>query len=179
MSASRAFTRLASSDDRPDVDALWDLAPNDLAMFVAFAGALPERVFCAHSAFFRADLADAAFAILAFPGGLTAELRVSWDYPRRERLVTVVGANESLWFDDDAPTKLVSYAGPPVDLAGRQGTPVECSGVPSLSMQIRHFVDIIRTGDPTRAPFEFGVDIVRILEALTHSAEVGAAVRLS
>jgi predicted dehydrogenase len=179
MSASRAFTRLASSDDRPDVDALWDLAPNDLAMFVAFAGALPQRVFCARSAFFRADLADAAFAILEFSEGLTAELRVSWDYPRRERLVTVVGANEALWFDDDAQTKLLSYAGPPVDLAGRQGVPVECSSVPSLSMQICHFADAIRTGEPTRAPFEFGVDIVRILEALSHSAEVGAAVSLS
>ena len=179
MSASRAFTRLASSDDRPDVDALWDLAPNDLAMFVAFAAALPQRVFCARSAFFRPDLADAAFAILEFPEGLTAELRVSWDYPRRERLVTVVGANEALWFDDDSQTKLLSYAGPPVDLAGRQGAPIECSSVPSLSEQIRHFVDVIRTGEPTRAPFEFGVDIVRILEALSHSADVGMAVSLS
>jgi predicted dehydrogenase len=178
MSASRAFTRLASSDDRPDVDALWDLAPNDLAMFVAFAGALPERVFCAQNAFFRPDLADAAFAILEFPGGIAAELRVSWDYPRRERLVTVVGALESLWFDDDAKTKLLSYAGPPVDLSGRRGVPVDCSAVPSLSEQIRHFVNVVRTGAPTRAPFEFGVDIVRILEALSHSATVGTAVQL-
>jgi predicted dehydrogenase len=179
MSASRAFTRLASSDDRPDVDALWDLAPNDLAMFVAFAGSLPERVFCARSAFFRPDLADAAFAILEFPDGLIAELRVSWDYPRRERLVTVVGALESLWFDDDAQTKLLSYAGAPVDLSGRHGVPVECSGVPSLSEQIRHFVQAVRSGEQTRASFEFGVDIVRILEALSHSAAVGAAVSLS
>jgi predicted dehydrogenase len=179
MSASRAFTRLASSDDRPDVDALWDLAPNDLAMFVEFAGAMPERVFCARSAFFRPDLADAAFAILEFPAGLVAELRVSWDYPRRERLVTIVGALEALVFDDDAKTKLVSFAGPPVDLAGREGVPVACSGAPSLTMQLRHFVDTIRTGKATRSPFEFGVDIVRILEALSRSADVGAAVSLS
>ncbi|HEY1656518.1 MAG TPA: Gfo/Idh/MocA family oxidoreductase [Candidatus Tumulicola sp.] len=179
MSASRAFTRLASSEDRPDVDALWDLAPNDLAMFVAFAGALPERVFCAYSAFFRADLADAAFAVLEFPGGLIGELRVSWDYPRRERLVTVVGASEALWFDDDAETKLLCYAGPPVDLAGRRGVAVPCSSVPALTEQIRHFVAVVRSGERIRAPFDFGVDIVRILEALSQSATTGTAVRLS
>jgi predicted dehydrogenase len=179
MGASRMFTRLASSDERPDVDALWDLAPNDLAMFVEFAGAVPERVFCARSAFFRPDLADAAFAMLEFPGKVIAELRVSWDYPFRERLVTVIGALETLRFDDDADDKLVRYSGPPIDLAGRRPEPLRFERSAALREQIRDFVASVRTGEPTRAPFEVGVDIVRILEALSESAAAGEPVYLT
>jgi predicted dehydrogenase len=179
MGASRMFTRLASSEERPDVDALWDLAPNDLAMFVEFAGAVPECVFCANSAFFRPDLADAAFALLEFPDKVIAELRVSWDYPFRERLVTVVGGLETLRFDDDAGDKLLRYAGPPVDLAGRRPEPLRCDQSPALREQIRHFVVAVRTGSPTRAPFELGADVVRILEALSESATTGTPVRLA
>lgn len=179
MSASRMFTRLASSQDRPDVDALWDLAPNDLAMFVEFAGSVPERVFCAGSAFFRPDLADAAFAILEFPGKVIAELRASWDYPFRERLVTLVGSLETLRFDDDAGEKLLRYAGPPIDLAGRRGEPLRCDESPALREQIRHFVAAVRTGSLTEAPFELGARIVRILEALSESAAAGSPVHLA
>lgn len=176
MSASRMFTRLASSDERPDVDALWDLAPNDLAMFIEFAGTLPERVFCTRNAFFRPGLADAAFAILEFPDNVVAELRVSWDYPFRERLVTIVGALETLRFDDDADQKLLRYAGPPLDLAGRRPEPLPCDSTPALLEQIRSFVAAVQTGSQTRASFDAGLDIVRVLEALSESATLGMPV---
>lgn len=178
MSASRTFTRLASSEERPDVDVLWDLAPNDLAMFLEFAGASPKRVFCARSSHFRPDLADAAFAILEFPDDVIAELRVSWDYPFRERLVTIVAELETLHFDDDATDKLERYAGSPVDLAGRRPNVVACERAPALSEQIRRFVHFVRTGDVAEASFEFGLEIVRILEALGRSGATGMPVHL-
>ncbi len=178
MSASRMFTRLASSQDRPDVNTLWDLAPNDLAMFVEFAGSVPERVFCAGSAFFRPDLADAAFAILEFPGKVIAELRASWDYPFRERLVTVVGGLETLRFDDDAGEKLLRYAGPPIDLAGRRGEPLRCDESPALREQIRHSSPPCGRGVSPRL-LELGARIVRILEALSESAAAGSPVHLA
>lgn len=164
MRASRMSTRMSSAVDRPDVDALWDLAPNDLAMFLAFTGCDPTRVHAAGSMHLRSDQADAVFATLEFPGSIVGELRVSWDYPLRERLVTVTGSHETIVFDDDALAKVKAYA------YGRaEPECVTYAPTAPLVAQIAHFVDCVRSGRRPRLDFAFGVRIVRILEALSAS----------
>ena len=173
-------TRMAFSPIRPDVDALWDLAPHDVAMFLGFAGALPERVYAEHSAYIRAGRADIAFATLRFPGGAIADLRVSWDYPFRERIVTIVGSRETIVFDDGAQEKLTLYRADRDAPDNRDGTieKLPHPGEQPLIAQIRHFVDCVRTGRRTEVDFEAGARVVRVLAALDRSAETGLPVRL-
>lgn len=178
----RAMTasRMAFSPIRPDVDALWDLAPHDVAMFVELAGALPERVHAEGNAYIKAGRADVTFATLRFPGGAVADLRVSWDYPFRERTLSVVGSRGTIVFDDGATEKLSLYRAERDAPANRDGT---CEKLPHaadapLTAQIRHFVDCARTGRRTEVGFDEGARVVRVLAALERSAATGRPVML-
>lgn len=173
-------TRMAFSPIRPDVDALWDLAPHDVAMFLEFAGQLPERVYAEHSAYIRAGRADVAFATLRFRGGAIADLRVSWDYPFRERIVSVVGSRETIVFDDGAAEKLTLYHAGDDAPDNRDGTVEKLPhpGEQPLIAQIRHFVECVRSGRRTEVDFDAGARVVRVLAALDRSAETGLPVTL-
>jgi predicted dehydrogenase len=165
MTASRMFTRLGTALAHSDVDALWDLAPNDLAMFVHLAGGLPESVSAVGSAFFTAGQPDAYFAILRWASGTVAELRVSWDYPLRERFVSVVGSREAVLFDDDAQSKLIRYASG-IEGIERSGEPVAYGDDSCVIAQLRHFTHCVRSRKQSPVDFEFGYDIVRLLTAI-------------
>jgi predicted dehydrogenase len=169
MTASRMFTRFGSALSVSDVDALWDLAPNDIAMFVHLAGGLPESVSAVSSAFFAPPQPDAYFAVLRWGSGAVAELRVSWDYPLRERFVGVVGSKESVLFDDDAAAKLVLHPGGP-NGTERSGTPLEQGSDSCVIAQLRHFTHCVRSGKRSPVGFRFGYDIVRVLEAIKTAA---------
>lgn len=176
----RAMTasRMAFSPIRPDVDALWDLAPHDVAMFLEFAGAMPVRVFAAGNAYIRAGRSDVVFATLEFPNGAIADLRVSWDYPFRERLVTVVGSRGTMAFDDGAAEKLTLYRADAEAPDNRDGAVEKIAhGAESpLVEQIRHFVACVRERRPSPVDFEAGARVVRVLTALGKSAESGQPV---
>lgn len=177
MSASR----MAFSPIRPDVDALWDLAPHDITMFLSFANAEPIRVYAAQTAYMRADRADAVFATLEFPGGVIASLQVSWDYPFRERLIRIVGSRETLVLDDTAPSeKLLAYRAGADAPDNRDGTIAHPPYAPDqpLVEQVRHFVDCVRRGVRSPIDFELGARLVRVLEALTESATTHRPVEL-
>jgi predicted dehydrogenase len=178
----RAMTasRMAFSPIRPDVDALWDLAPHDVAMFLEFAAAMPERVYAERNAYIRAGRADVAFAALRFPGGVVADLRVSWDYPFRERVVSVVGSRGTIVFDDGAEDKLTIYRAEHDAPNNRDGTTEKLPhpGEQPLTAQIRHFVECVRTGRRTEVDFEAGARVVRVLAALEESADTGRPVAL-
>ncbi|HZO95342.1 MAG TPA: Gfo/Idh/MocA family oxidoreductase [Candidatus Baltobacteraceae bacterium] len=182
LGAIRAMTasRMAFSPIRPDVDALWDLAPHDVAMFLQFAGALPVRVFAARHAYMRADRADVVFATLEFASGAIADLRVSWDYPFRERVVSVVGSRGTVVFDDGAAEKLTWYRAAADAPDNRDGTveKIPHGGESPLVAQIRHFAECVRERRPSPVDFDAGARVVRVLGALTESAERGAPVAL-
>ncbi len=178
----RAMTasRMAFSPIRPDVDALWDLAPHDIAMFLAFSDAMPERVFAARNAYMRADRADVVFATLEFPGGAIADLRVSWDYPFRERVVSVIGSRETVVFDDGAAEKLTRYRAAADAPDNRDGVTEKLAhGAESpLVEQIRHFAACVRDGRRSPVDFDAGARVVRVLTALAESAQSGRPVTL-
>jgi predicted dehydrogenase len=160
--AARMSTRMATSAERPDADVVWDLAPNDLAMFVAIAGSWPSRVHVAAGCHAGHDQADSAFVLLEFPGGTIADLRLAWDFHRRERLVTVVGARETIVFDDDAPQKLVLQ---PSDGRG-DARPLPYDRTPALVRQLTAFVRCIRSGTVPENDFAYGARMVRLLGEL-------------
>ncbi len=165
ITAERMSTRLGASAERPDVDAVWDLAPNDLAMFVAFAGAWPSRVHVAGGRHARDDQADAAFVLLEFPGGAIADLRLAWDYPTRERRATIVGSAETIVFDDDAPQKLTVVSGD-----GARPRPLPYATVSPLVAQLGEFVRCVGERRQPANDFAYGARMVRLLADLQAAA---------
>ncbi len=112
--------------------------------------------------------------------GAVADLRVSWDYPFRERVVSIVGSRETIVFDDGAQEKLTLYRGGSEAPNNREGTTEKPPhpGEQPLIAQLRHFVECVRTGRRPEVDFEAGARVVRVLAALDQSAQMGRPVTL-
>lgn len=85
---------------RNDTNALWDLAPHDISIFLHLLGALPESVSAHGGCYLKPGREDVVFLTLKFPGGIIGNIHVSWLDPCKVRKITVIGDKKMLLFDD-------------------------------------------------------------------------------
>src|SRR5207237_8400340 len=85
---------------RPDVSALWDLAPHDISIFSYVLGAAPRQVSAVGASFLKPDRQDAAFVTLEYPNGVVGHIQVSWLDAVKVREVTVIGDRQRAVFND-------------------------------------------------------------------------------
>jgi predicted dehydrogenase len=85
---------------REDVNAIWDLAPHDISMFLYFLEEEPVRVQAMGRCVLRKGREDAAFVSLEFPSGVIANTFVSWADSNKERSLDIVGSKARVLFDD-------------------------------------------------------------------------------
>lgn len=167
-------SRLSPGAIRAREDAMWCLAPHDVSMVLALAGARPDRVSASGEYLLRADIADAATLHLAFGSGLSALIQVSWLHPFKEQRLTVVGETAMAVFDDrlDWPDKLRVYphrlargVTPVLDPAAAEAQPVVHDE--PLAAECRHFLDCIATG---RTPRTGPDEALAVMDVLTRAA---------
>ena len=96
MKAARTHLGLV----RPDVNAVWDLAPHDVAIFNYLTGSVPVSVSAMGGCFLKKGKEDVAFINLQYPKGIVANIHVSWADSNKERTVVVVGSRARVVFDD-------------------------------------------------------------------------------
>jgi predicted dehydrogenase len=168
---------------RADENALWSLGAHDVSAILALTGELPARVSARGESYVRDGVEDVVFAHLAFAGGLAAHIHVSWLDPRKERRLTVVGARRMATFDDmEAERTLTVYdkgfdpdvavEGDYVARSGEQRSPAISRREP-LRIELEHFLRCLRDGAEPRTGGRDGLRVVRVLEALQESLEVG------
>ena len=85
---------------REDVNAVWDLAPHDISMFIYLLGESPSSVQAVGRRVLRKNREDAAFVNLQFPSGVIANIAVSWADSNKERYLDIVGSKCRISFDD-------------------------------------------------------------------------------
>lgn len=99
---------------RWDVDALWDLAIHDIAIFNTWLGEVPSQVQATGTAFKHnlqpqnPELAtispfpfyDLVWATLTYPSGFQAFIHLCWLNPDKQRRLTLVGSQAALVFDE-------------------------------------------------------------------------------
>jgi len=85
---------------RRDVNALWDLAPHDVAIFNYLLGDVPEWVSAVGVKVLRNCREDVGFISLGYPNGVVGHIHVSWADPHKAREVVVVGSQRRIVFDD-------------------------------------------------------------------------------
>ena len=164
---------------RREEDILWSFAPHDVSMILALAGATPGHVGAQGVAALNPDVADVTTTQLAFPGGLRAEIHVSWLNPFKEQRLVVVGERGMAVLDDgqDWDRKLVLYphriawqGGLPI-AEPAAGEPVAVAPAEPLAAELRHFLDCIESG---AAPLTDGAEGLAVLRVL---AAASAAIR--
>ncbi|MGP1383753.1 MAG: Gfo/Idh/MocA family protein [Thainema sp.] len=183
-------TRSHLSPVRWDVDALWDLAIHDIAIFNAWLGDSPIQVQAEGQVWLQPDAGDATFfpnglsdlvwVTLTYASGFQAKIHLCWCNPDKQRRLCVVGSEGTLIFDELASDMLTLQHGSfqakdglyhPIN-QNREVLPIPAAE--PLRSVCDHFVDCILRSQPSQiSPGEIGADLVRILNALTTSLNQG------
>lgn len=167
-------SRLGPGAIRAQEDAMWCLAPHDVSMVLALAGAAPDRVEAWGECLLRPDIADAATLRLSFASGLGALIQVSWLHPFKEQRLTVVGDRAMAVFDDRLgwaakltlfPHRLDTAPTPAIAPAEPVAVPLE-EAEPLLA-ECRHFLDCIAEG---RSPRTGPEEALAVMDVLTRAA---------
>lgn len=172
---------------RYDVNALWDLAPHDIAIFDYLLSGSVQSASARGLKCLGKNLEDLAFATLDYPGGKLANVHVSWIDPRKVRQITIVGEKKMLVWDDLDPMGAVKVFDKHVErttkfyetygefqLLSREGaiTIPKISAQEPLKAQGQYFVDCIEKGvAPDLADAGKGASVVRALYAIQRSMD--------
>jgi predicted dehydrogenase len=91
-----------------DVNALWNFAPHDFSILGYWLGSEPERVVARGYAYVQPAIEDVVFMTLDYPGGVGANVHISWLDPLKVRRMTVVGSRKMVVFDEVSPDQRVT-----------------------------------------------------------------------
>lgn len=179
---------------RQDVDALWDLAIHDLAIFNYWLGENPRSLQAQGHVWLQPQtttalspqgLADTVWAGLQYASGIPVQLHWSWLNPDKQRRLVLVGDRGALIFDELADEPLVLMTGE-LEMQPQGYVPANLTrqaiAIPpgeSLQRVCAHFVDCIEQNCPSdRSSGEVGAQLVGLLTALSRSMAEGRAIAL-
>ena len=164
---------------REDVNAVWDLAPHDVSVFLHVLGEMPTKVQAMGRQMLRAGREDVAFINLEFPSGVIASIHVSWADSNKERFMNFVGSKCRIGFDDlnlQEPVRIY-YKGISVEQNVESGSFGEFKYLyrdgdilsPKIPVQeplrvlCEEFVSSVRSRTPHFSDGRFGVKVVDVL----------------
>jgi predicted dehydrogenase len=181
---------------RQDVDALWDLAIHDLAIFNYWLGAEPIAVQAEGTIWLQPQqqtslsptgLADLVWVTLTYPGGLQVKLHLCWLNPDKQRRLVLAGDRGALIFDELSNHPLVLQQGWFTQGNDRLFTPTDqqtevltIDPDEPLQRVCGHFLDCIAENKPsTLSDGWVGAGLVKTLEALSDSLNSEFGIRNS
>ncbi|MBE9078646.1 Gfo/Idh/MocA family oxidoreductase [Romeria aff. gracilis LEGE 07310] len=170
---------------RNDVDALWDLAIHDIAIFNHWLGETPLQVQAQGLGWLQpqrqtmlspSGLADAVWCRLRYSSGFQATIHLCWANPDKQRRLCVVGDRGTLIFDELQPSPLTLQVG----IAAKTGQGFSPEAIQTVTLPVTpseplrnvcdHFVDCIWTQqDSAISSGQQGQSLVAILTKLTES----------
>ncbi len=172
---------------RDDLNVMWNLAPHDFSIINYVLGEQPAAIAARGYRLLGRTLEDVAFVTIEYPGGIVAQVHVSWLDPNKTRGMTVVGENKMVVYNDvSQDERLRVYdKGVLLDkipdaygefrLLTRTGD-VHIPNLPTtepLRAECQHFVECMRTGKTPLTDGADGYRVVRMLEAADESLRGG------
>jgi len=172
---------------RRDVNALWDLAPHDIAIFNFLLDSPPEWVSAVGGKVLRNCREDVGFISLGYPGNLLGHIHVSWADPDKAREVVVVKADSRIVFNDlngveqvRVFEKGVSTLEPEPLNYGEFRFQIRDGDIISprieasepLKNECRHFLECVRLRQQPISSGIEGREVVRVLEAVNRSIQL-------
>jgi predicted dehydrogenase len=169
---------------RADVNALWDLAPHDVAIFNYLLEEAPTWVSAVGARVLRNGREDVGFVSLGYQNALIGHIHVSWADPHKVREFVVVGSDRRVAFNDlDVVERVRIFdrgVKPDVDepttfgehhLRIREGdiTSPVVPGTEPLKYLSGHFLHCIRRGERPRTPGHDGRQVVAVMQAVQQS----------
>src|ERR1700719_5118713 len=171
---------------RHDVNALWDLAPHDIAIFNYLLDRVPEWVSAVGGKVLRNCRHDVGFISLGYPGNIIGHIHVSWADPDKAREVVVVKSDKRIVFNDlngieqvrvfekgvsTVEQEPLNYGEFRFEIRDGDIISPRIEPVEPLKHQCRHFLECVRTGKRPVSSGVEGRDVVSVLEAVNRSIE--------
>lgn len=180
-------TRTNLGPVRQDVDAMWDLAIHDLAIFNNWLSETPSQVqangklWLQQTEAIENPLYDLVWVTLTYPSGFQAFIHVSWSNPDKQRRLGVVGSQGTLIFDELSVEMPLSIQKGNFAVIGNKFNPenlnfevVNVPKVEPLKQVCEHFVACVEKNQPSAVSSGWvGTKLVEILYALTQSLQQG------
>ncbi len=183
-------TRTHLGPVRQDVDALWDLAIHDIAIFNNWLGESPIIAQATGKVWLQSSpnspispsrhpLSDLVQVTLTYPSGFQAFIHLCWLNPDKQRRLVIVGSKGSLIFDEMLNDKPLTLMQGEFDLTENRFIPVNQQqkvlqvekGEP-LQRVCNSFIECIGQNTPSSISNGWvGTQLVEILTALTQSLE--------
>jgi predicted dehydrogenase len=178
---------------RQDVDALWDLAIHDIAIFNHWLNQAPTQVQAQgtvwlqsqspNAQLFPQGLSDLVWLKLIYPSGFQAFIHLCWFNPDKQRRLCVAGSQGTLIFDELAASPLTLQRGH-LDRVEQYFIPTDQSSealtlepAEPLRQVCDHFLDCVVHDRPSEISSGWvGTKLVQILSALTASLNQGGQV---
>jgi predicted dehydrogenase len=169
---------------REDVNAIWDLAPHDVAIFDYLLDCNPTWVSAVGMKVLKNSREDVGFVTLRYPGDIVGNIHVSWADPYKVRTVIVVGSKKRICFDDLNSMEQVRVFEKGVTseaveagsfgefrLLVRDGDIVspKIEASEPLKNQCAHFLDCIRTGAQPLTNGQHALEVVKVMAAIQES----------
>jgi predicted dehydrogenase len=186
---------------RQDVDALWDLAIHDIAIFNNWLNQSPIKVQATGTVWLQPDdtggwgdesvettrwvvssgLADLVWVTLFYPNGFQAYIHLCWLNQDKSRRLGVVGSRGSLIFDEMQQKAPLTLLHGEFERQGNQFIPtnqqqeiVDIEPGEPLQRVCDRFLHSILTNTPSTVSSGWvGTELVKVLAALTESLESG------
>lgn len=177
---------------RQDVDALWDLAIHDIAIFNHWLGQVPTSVQATGKVWlqnaasreishFPSGLADLVWVTLTYPNGFQAYIHLCWLNPDKQRRLAVVGNLGTLVFDEMSPSSPLTLLHGEFERQGNLFLPanqsqevLELETAEPLKTVCSTFVSSILQKTPVKiSSGRVGTELVKVLCGLTTSLNQG------
>ncbi|HEV8228909.1 MAG TPA: Gfo/Idh/MocA family oxidoreductase [Candidatus Limnocylindria bacterium] len=166
-----------------DINVLWDLGPHDVSITLYWLDEEPEWVQCIGACYVQPEIEDVVFLTMGFPSGALAHAHLSWLAPSKLRAMTVIGSQRMALYDDmQSVEKVKVYDHGVGELSGEELRRSYRAGdivsphvaiTEALQVEMRHFIDCVRTGARPLSDGEAGLRVVRVLDAGMRSLRSG------
>jgi predicted dehydrogenase len=172
---------------QPDVSVIWDLGPHDFSILQYWLDEAPTYVSTLMRGFVMSTIPDVAFVDLEFPSGAVAHVELSWLAPSKLRRTTIVGSEKMVVYDDTStePVRIFDSGVvlPEPETFGEYRLTYRTGDIVSprieatepLSLELRDFCDAVSSGTTPRSSALLGLEVVRTIEAVDQSCDLGGA----
>jgi predicted dehydrogenase len=168
-----------------DINVLWDLGPHDVSIVLYWLDEEPHWIACTGARYIQSEVEDVAFLTMGFPSGALAHAHLSWLAPGKRRAMTVIGSARMVVYDDVEVVEKVKVFDHGVERmdphelrrsyrAGDIHAP-RVAQTEALQLEVRDFIDAIRTGRRPLSDGVAGLRVVRVLEAAMRSLRQNGA----
>lgn len=172
---------------RQHENALWSLAPHDIAASNWLVGAEPLEAQAVGQCYLQEGIEDVVFYTLRYPGGVIFHGHVSWLDPQKVRELSIIGTDRMAVIDDTQASDKVRIYDRKVEtqrqpftsygqfLSIRTGDVLlpHIAATEPLKLEAAHFVECVRDRKTPLSDGASGLAVVRALNALTRSLKEG------